>query len=396
MKQNVKLSPIFLCIVTWFLPGVVLADIGITYVEKKAVVTVRGDREQTRERAVKQAVKDAFEEVLLETMKKLPARPSEQKQSNLRKAVYTKMESYVHGSEVISEKPLSNNRYQVKVRAKIDQGTLRNDLEKLLKAKRNPRVLFMIAEKNAGSDFLNYWWGKGGKSSSLGIVENEMTKQFRKRGFTCIDAIGVARRVDAGVDERKALLKDSAALLFGQKGGAEIIIVGKASASDNGTLASSSLHSVQADVSLRVLRIDTGENIASDSVEKTVIHTSLVTASTNGFREAASELTGRIVKQIAAKWSDEVALYTTVQIDVKGVSYTQLLEFGNILKRQCGCTAVHERDFSNNRGQLSVELKGDAQSLAKQIALQNSPHLPLKVTGFSQNKITIEVKGQGM
>ena len=373
-------------------PAISAADIMI--IEKTAVVGITGEKEETRQKAIKQAVKSAFEEVLVDTMKKLPAGQVNNQKPMLRNAAYTNMDSYVPQRRVVSEKALPDNRYEVKVRTKVDRGALKRDLEKLLAAKRNPRVLFMIAEKSAGQDTLSYWWGKGGKSTSLGISENQMIKIFNKKGFTCVDAIGLVKKAKVDDDKRTAMLEDSTALLFGQMGGAEIVVVGKASAADGGSLTSSgNFRSVQVDLSVKVLRVDTGETIASDSVWKTAPHISLESGSSKGFRQAVDEISGKLISQITSKWSRDVKLYTTVQVDVSSITYTQLIELKNILKRDCGCLKVHERSFSDDSAQLSVELKGDAQSLAKKIALQNSTHLPISIKGVSQNAIKLAVQG---
>ncbi|MBM4311950.1 MAG: hypothetical protein FJ119_13520 [Deltaproteobacteria bacterium] len=388
-----RISGLLICLFL-LLPVCAKADIAVVAVERTVTVAAAATQ-QTRDAAIKQAVREAFGEVLKDAVQSLPQQPTTSQQGEFRKAMYAKMDSFVSESKVVSSKNVDGNQTELRVRTEVNKGLMMQELQRLMQAKRNPRVLFMVAEKCAAGSELTYWWGGGGKSSSLGIAENELFKIFNDKGFTCVDALGVARRAKVSDARRTALLDDSAALLFGQAGGAELVVVGKASADSLGALTGSQLRSIKADLSLRVLRIDTGETIASASGNSTAIDISPQAGSAKAFRGAAAEISDNIISQIMSEWQKNIDRVTVVEIDVSPITYVQLIELKNILTNS-GCTRVTERRFENDRAQLSVELAGDAQHLANKIALQHTPHLPVKVTGVSQNMIKLAVKGQGI
>jgi hypothetical protein len=388
-----RILGILTCLI-FLLPVCATADIAVVAVERKITVP-SGATQDCIDAAIRQAVKDAFSEVLADVMKSLPDQHPGSNQEELRTALYTKMDSFIPASRVVASTDTSANQTEITVRTEVDKGRLVKELQRLMQAKRNPRLLFMVAEKGAGDSDLKYWWGSGGKSSGMGITENELFKIFNAKGFNCVDAIGVARRAQVYEARRAALLDDSTALLFGQAGGAELVIVGKATADCLGSLTGSSLRSIKADLSLRVLRIDTGETIASASGNSTAIDISLQAGSNKAFRSVASTLSDGIISQIMAEWQKNVDCVTIIEIDVKSITYIQLIELKNILSNS-GCTRVTELRFEDGRAQLSAELSGDAQYLAQKIALQHTSHLPVTVTGVSQNTIRLSVDGQSM
>ncbi len=386
-----KITTLIICCIL-LLAVTAKADIVVV---KRTVTVAATASQQSRDSAIKQAVREAFNEVLIDAVQSMPGKPTAAQQGEFKNALYTKMDTFIPEAPAVESRTVAGNQTELRVRTKVDKGKLLQELQRLMQAKRNPRVMFMIAEKCAADSALKYWWGEGGKSSGMGITENEMLKIFNQKGFNCVDALSMARRANVSEDRRTALLDDSAALLFGQAGGAELVVVGKASADSLGSPpGANAMKTFSAELSVRVLRIDTGETIASGSGNSRAFHISPQSGSAKAFRQAATTMSESMIAQIMDEWRKNVERVNIVEIDVSSISYVQLIELKNILAA-CGCTAVHERSFLDGRAQLSVELAGDAQHLANKIAQQHTPHLPVSVTGVSQNTIRLSVKGPG-
>ena len=316
--------------------------------------------------------------------------------ATIRNAIYAKKDSYIKGFDVLSEGKLSGNFYQVKLKARIDIDYLKNDLVTLgllRKLKRNPSILVMVAEQRPGEDRFYYSWGSGVKNKSLGVTENAIMKYYQSKGFTCMDVKKVMKNASGSNIKLRTDVDDNAALLLGAKGDAELVVVGKASAKNAGSIAGSNMISIQADVSAKVLRVDTGESIGSDSVWKAVPHIETGAGSSKAFKEAGAELADKLMDQVIDRWMNEVMGSTMVQVDVHGIDYSQLLQFKEYLENLDCVGRVDQKSYAGGKAKLDVEVsKGDAQSLADRLHLGGLKAFPLNITKVTQNTIEVSLK----
>lgn len=167
-----------------------------------------------------------------------------------------------------------------------------------------PRILFLISEQNLEDNSPRYWWG--GESAYIkAFSETAMSEQMRKEGFIVVTHGYFA----PGTDKKIAItsqpeLDNKEAVKMGSRLQADLVIVGKSvvyKVSD----ASEQNSSFNGTVSARVLRTDSGEEIASTL--QTAVRKN--TDEDSGSREAllsAGEISGaELASQIGKTWLGE-------------------------------------------------------------------------------------------
>ncbi|MBI3398749.1 MAG: hypothetical protein HY026_05910 [Deltaproteobacteria bacterium] len=321
----------------------------------------------------------------------------------LRDNVFTKTQGYIQKYDVANAGP-KGNLYEVTISATVAVENLKNDLAALglLHARvEKPRVLFMIAEQNIGQEFIFWWhwWGDVkavGQQFDMSASETAMKEEFINKGFNIVDISVATGKIDISNAYRIADLTDTGAKEIGRKLGAEIVVKGKALAKAGPRTPGSSVGSYLADITASVIRVDNGAVLASARGHGVSRHISEVTGGTEALERAARELSGKMIDQISAKWTQEVQAGGLIQITVRGIEeYSDLANFKDTIKAQIrGVNAVYQRSVEGGEATIEVDYKGSAQQLADEISKKKFKEIPkLKVRGATANTIEISFGG---
>lgn len=316
--------------------------------------------------------------------------------------VLTKTQGYIQKYDVISAGQ-KGNLYEVTISATVSVENLKNDLAALglLHARvEKPRVLFMIAEQNIGQEYYVFWWyGKSefkGQHIDVAASETAMKEEFINKGFNVVDISVATGKFEISNAYRIADLTDAGAREFGRKLGAEIVIKGKALAKAGPRTPGSAVGSYVADVTASAIRVDSGSVLASARGHGVSRNISEVTGGTEALEKAARELSGKIIEQITAKWTQEVQAGGLVQVAIRGIEeYANLASFKDAVKAQIrGVSAIYQRSAEGGMAVLEIEYKGNAQQLADEIAKKKFKDIPnLKVAAVTANTIEITFGG---
>jgi hypothetical protein len=203
--------------------------------------------------------------------------------------IYSRSSGYVKKYTIVSEQKESGV-YQVTIDATVSSGNLKTDLDGILavlKAKNMPRVLVMISEQNVGQSDAKFWWGNGVFATDLGVVENGFIDDWSPKGFTFIDRQALSGKLKVGPALTSAEPAEDAVKEFGLMAGAEVVVIGKAVATDAGLIMNTQMHSVRANISIRALNLDTGEILGTSTAAHTAGHVDAVTAGTQALQGVA-------------------------------------------------------------------------------------------------------------
>ena len=344
-----------------------------------------------------QAVQDALRMVVEQTAGIMVASETVvQNYELLRDQIYSKSQGYVRNYQVLDEK-VEGTLYKVTVQASVSAGNLKDDLMALgllIARKNKPRVMIMVAEQNVGMQYYSYWWGVKAGHADINITENTLMEKLTQKGFNVIDHAVKAQKLSLSDPYRIESLSDEAVQIVGNLFDAEVVIFGKALAKLAGSVMGSSMKSVQADVSLRVVNTDNGQVIASSSYHAAAVHPSEVTAGANALKLATEAITDRLVEQITERWNSDLSGGGMIQLMVAGVqSYRHLVTFKEtVQKRVRGVSGVYQRDFNAGVATLDVTASTSAQSLADELAMLDFGEFSIEVTGITQNTIELKIK----
>ncbi|GMR05407.1 MAG: hypothetical protein BMS9Abin24_224 [Thermodesulfobacteriota bacterium] len=311
--------------------------------------------------------------------------------------VYTRTQGFVTGYTITNESS-SPGVYRVAVRAEVSSGAVKDRLDAmgLLQAKvENPRILFMIAEKNIGQKrYVYWWWGETefmGETVDISAAETALQEFFINRGFNVVDISGSAWTFEISDAFKVADLTRDGARSVGKELNADIVVYGKAIATQGPSTPGSALGLYIADITAQAVRVDDGVVLGASSGHGISRNISVITGGMEAISNASTELGGRLTEQITAKWSGPLS----VTLRLSGVTdYKELADFKRRLKgRVRGIDAVYQRSFSGGVAVLELETSVSAQTIADDISTLAPT---FRVTNTSQNSVDVFVEGDDL
>lgn len=240
------------------------------------------------------------------------------------------------------------------------------------------RFMILITEKNMGA-------------YSMDDAAQVFAQRLLASGAEVIDA----ELVKTSVTRDKALQVSAgearAAAALGLSFGADIIVVGKAVAKGSAErIRDTGFRSYSATVSLRAIRTDTAEVVASESATATKIHVDDLAGGSEAIRLAAEELGGRMIPPLlAASGKGSAGAPREVALIVGGVEQVwQVAAIKQTLRENVrGVSDVSQRSFTAGVVTFDVMWSGEAQKLAEELTLAKPAYFRLRVLSVTANKI---------
>ena len=294
----------------------------------------------------------------------------------------------------IAGETVEDTLLRVRINAEVSLGRLTDDLSGigiLLGQMHKPRTMIMIAEQNIGHEWYAWWWGYHGQQTDMGVVENTFIDAFTQKGFEFIDHDAAEKNIKVTAAYKVQDLTPDQARTLGNQADAEVVIVGKAVAKLYGDIGGG-MKSVQADLSARAIRTDTGQVLASATTHGAAVHITDETAGIEALKKAAKAAADQMADKILAVYSREAGGTKSVNITVTGLNKTQFVKFKDVLKNQVrSIKDLHERSFSGNTAKISVDCKGSAQSLSDELLLKDFGAFAVEVVGSTANSLELRV-----
>lgn len=306
--------------------------------------------------------------------------------------VLSQVKGYITGFEVTDDNKGEGGVYSVTVRATVAMARLEKDIRALniiREKKGNPRIMVMIRDYFEdpvyGADF-----AKAGE-----VAQSAVEKEFLKLDFPLVDSAQMA--VISERDEKVAYDDPAKAAALGRRFGAEVVVVGEATSAQ---MDSSAPHGVavyhcDAQVSAKAVKTDTGQVIARESVTSgRVVKGGRATAAKEALRIAGEKLALAMRDGILEKWRSEAFNTVTVQIIASGATNELRRAFQKDLAAIRGVRSVSERSWADGVLELDVELDGAIWNDFDR-RIENLPGVGVELTGKTQNRIDLRLKGKG-
>ncbi len=152
------------------------------------------------------------------------------------------------------------------------------------------------------------------------------------------------------------------------------------------------MKSVQADLSARAVRTDTGQVIATATTHAAAVHISETTAGIEALRKAANQAAEEMIGKILAVYAKETGGTRSVNITITGLNKTQFAKFKDVLLNQVrGIKDLHERSFSNGKAKISVDSKNSAQILSDELLLRDFGTFTVEIVSSTANSLELKV-----
>lgn len=349
---------------------------------------IGGDVAHARDDAIKDAKRNCVEQVVKVMVTSMT-------EVNMAVVVEDRIKTnaggYIKSYQVLTEsKGADGLTYEVKLRAVVEKGDIKDDIGELLAKKGNPRVMVMMEEQNIGED--HWHWGV-----DLGVSEAALVEKFRTKGFQVVDKTQAMKKITREALE-SALEGDAKAMVAqALKYGAEVLVVGKAFAREaskaSEILGGTGMTSCQATVQARALNADDAKILASKTQTAPAAHIDATTGGTLALEKAGNLLGDYLIEQILKGWASTA---TTVTMNVRGVTMGDLMDFEKTLEFEIrGVEGIDQRDFSGGVAEMEVKTWRNAKDLGREMSAKTLEKFTVNVTSMTANTIALRVTRKG-
>jgi len=253
--------------------------------------------------------------------------------------VYTEVKGYINSYDVVEEGE-DEGLHEVKIKANVSLQRLRKDLKGLkiiLAEKENPRAVVTINEYIDGAEL---------PAPTVGPM---LEKALRKYKIEVVERAQLEK-----IKEREAALNYDdplAAAAVGRQFGAELLIIGDASAELGDVLESyggTKAYTYSGNVTIKAINTDTGEIIYSGSAEASETGgggtRGQSSVARSALKKSAKKIADKAVVEVLEKWRSEVYNVIRVRITAVAPDQEELDNFKERLAQMEGIEQVSERE----------------------------------------------------
>lgn len=230
-----------------------------------------------------------------------------------------------------------------------------------------PKVMLLVDEKSLGT-------------LPTSEVEAMGVALLLERGIPTVDQ----EMVRANVKKQQSLLKsvgdNRGAAALGVQFGADVVIVGEAVSKPSARrIAESNLRTYQAVVTLRAVRTDNSENLASASEEASIVGLEDVSGSAKALKTAARPALESVLDQLQVRWETPANAPARIGLSIGGIDQAwKLKAMRDQLRGLKELSSVVQKTYAAGAVVFEVESTLSAEQLAEKIVLGAGPDLGLQ------------------
>ncbi len=354
---------------------------GSTQVEVEGYASIVGGRkDQAREAAIQNAFRRAVEQVVGVAVE---SRTVIKDSELLNDRIFSKSRGLIKTYRIISENT-EKDAYRVTVLAAVSRYRLEQELDNagvLIRKIGRPRTAIVVVEQNTE-----------GVSAPGGVIESYLVGSFARKGYNLVDRqamVAIEKIAAASGDHTDAVVRAAAA------GGAEVVILGQAKATQGNPVPGMSMRPVQVAASCRVLDADTAEVLATVSLTRQALNVNPSAAGTEALQAAAGEISDSLDRQLVLVWNKRLSGLRTVRMTISGVQFSNTAKIIDDLKERLDIVEdVQERGFKGGQLRLDLQIAGSVRALVDGIAVIDFAGVRLTVTGFSGGQVHARWSGK--
>jgi hypothetical protein len=293
-----------------------------TTVSASGQAVVSGNKQVARSQAINAALRRAVGDVVGQL-----GGPTEGDDATIDKNVYQRAAAYIPSSTVVTENQ-DGTIYSVEMTVDVDRDAVLAALGGRRGARQvraqyangadslSGKRVIILATEQLGPNHLIAWtdyvwhWGVGGSSkttvmqedNTMGGIEAVMSDGFTNAGFQVVDPQVLKGKLQPKPAFRVLDLSTDVARNVAEKSDADLVVVCKGVAKDayHETIAQGGMHSGQANVVARLVRVKDGKVLASSTQHAAQVHIDVETARLNALNEAARMAAAELTQKINA------------------------------------------------------------------------------------------------
>jgi len=246
-----------------------------------------------------------------------------------------------------------------------------------------PKVMLLIDEKSLGT-------------IATAEVEAMATSILRQKGGQIVDQDMVRANLKKDQQMLKAVGDNRGAAALGVQYGADVVIVGEAVAKPSARrIAESNLRTYEAVVTLRAIRTDNSETIASGSDVSSIVALEDVSGSSKALKSAASKALDALIPVMSKEWQNVSKTagkenYSAVSLTLGGVDQAWKLKAVREKLRGAGdLRNVVQKSYTMGVALFDLESSIPAEELAEKLVLEPPQGLKFQILDVSRAKIEL-------
>lgn len=287
-------------------------------------------------------------------------------------SILSESRGFINSYKIIAEKRTGDN-YEVEIEADVSVGKLRDKMQAInliMERKSKPRLM-LIFKDSATKDAL---------------AEAAMVKYLMANSFKLVDAKSVKKNKELEIIEESAEKKAIAGIA--QRYGAEVIIFGTVDAVSNSFVINNiEMNTNKVVITGKVINGDTGE----------IVTTASETKSAPGMKgdfkalteEISIKLARKLVDDVLENWAKELANTATIKLVISGLdTFSLLQEFKTVISEEVkGFKGMNQRHYLKGKAEFDLDIEGDVQAVAHDIARLKLKNRSFKIMEISQNRV---------
>jgi hypothetical protein len=187
-------------------------------------------------------------------------------------------------------------------------------------------------------------------------------------------------------------LSNKEAVELGKRLKADIILVGTAIAQVLPDTMGATVRSFRADLSIRVIRTDTGEEITSMDQQSTEVSTDDVSGGRDALSKAGTLVGKALAPRIAQAWKNSETTSGQIQIFVNGTSNLgSFVSLRKSLAQIPGVTNLRIKETMTDEALILVDYKDSAQDLAGAIMQKSFDNFRINIFEVGQKHISMDL-----
>lgn len=245
-------------------------------------------------------------------------------------------------------------------------------------ARKAARVMLLIDEKSLGT-------------MATSETEAMAIRMLRENGFEVVDQ----EMVRSNMKKDQALLKsvgdNRGAAALGLEFGAELVIVGEAVAEPSARrIAESNLRNYQAAVTVRAIRTDNAETIASSSGDASLVALEDISGGGQALRQAGEKALRPLIASMAGEWEGSGGT-SRISLIIGGVDAAWKLKAvrESLRGRKDAIRNALQRSYTAGVATFDVESMIPAEELSEKLVLQPPEGMKFQVLQVAGGKIEL-------
>jgi len=281
--------------------------------------------------------------------------------------ILSESRGFINRYKILSEKRVGD-QYEVEIEADVSSGRLRDKMAAInliMERKSKPRVMLIFKDA---------------------VAETAMAKYLMAHHFKLVDAQALKKTRDFERLQESAGQKAISGLAH--RYGAEVLIYGTVDAVSNAvTISNIEMNNNKVVITGKVINGDTGEIVTTASESKSA------PGMKGDFKaltdETSAKLIRKLVDDVLENWSQELANTATIKLVISGLdSYTTLQNFKSELAEAVkGFKGMNQRYYSKGKAEFDLEIEGDTQAVAHDVAGLTINRRHIRITEISQNRV---------